>query len=55
MVVCIRGHKSQATKFYMVVPNICGATVWNLLYIDCGTKHFEVTPRFLRNIWNPAV
>ena len=37
------GHQvGQVTKFWMVVPNICGSSVWNLLHVTL------LAPRILK-------
>ena len=41
------GHQvAVATKFYTVVPHICGSSVWNLLHVTL------LTPRSLRGFLN---
>ena len=35
---------SMATKCCMVLPNICGSSVWSLLLV---TWNFQLAPRFL--------
>lgn len=37
-----RVHKSRATKFYTLAPNICASIVWNLRHVTL------LTPRILR-------
>ena len=41
----------MGTEFCTVVPNICGFSVWNLLYV---TVNFQVTTAFLKNLRTPA-
>jgi len=26
-------HESRTTKFYMLVPYVCGSTLWNVVYV----------------------
>jgi hypothetical protein len=48
--VCIRGAKNvgcqitMVTKYFMLVPNVCGFSGWNLLHVTL------VAPRILRGL-----
>jgi len=45
---------SQVTKFYMVAPNVCGFSVWNLtLFHPANIQNFEVVSRFLEKLCTP--
>ena len=38
---------AQVTKFYIVLPDIRGFSVWNFPFCHpCDTKNFEVAARF---------
>ena len=46
-------HKSLATKFCKVAPNIYGPALWNLLHFTLLAQNFELAPRFLGNYCIP--
>ena len=42
---------SQANKFFMMAPNICGFLVWNLtLFHPASIQNFEVVSRFVAKL-----
>jgi hypothetical protein len=44
------------TKFCTVVPNICGASVWNFLHVVLPVpKTFDMTPRGLKKYVHPSL
>jgi hypothetical protein len=49
-------HKSRATKFLAVVPNIGGSSVWNLLNVIVSVPRIlKWLLHFLENLCTPAV
>ena len=45
-----------ATKFCIMVFNVCGSSVWNLVLVTLmGAWNFQVVPRFLENFYTPLL
>ena len=37
------------TKFFTLLPSICGSSVWNLVCVNFGSYNFKVAPIFFKN------